>query len=207
MAYVFLFFYYCIRAIAEAIDSVYLRIKKMVTEETRVNGFSVKEDVFYRGHAWISREDGKIRVGVDDFAQKILGHIYKVKFPPKGYEVKSGNPACIFSCDRGRAQMVTPIPGVIVDVNEKLSRDGSSVKKDPYGRGWLFVIKPAEEIKGLLNGRQIKNWLQEEVEKLHTMLESQLGYTMTDGGSLVQDAHLKLSQDQWSSLVKRVLSN
>jgi glycine cleavage system H protein len=206
MAYVFLFFYYCIRTIVEAIDSLYLKVKKILIEETRVFGFAVRDDVFYRGHAWISREDGKIRVGVDDFAQKILGHIYKVKFPPKGYEVKAGNPACIFSCDRGRAPMITPIPGVIVDVNEKLARDGSSVKKDPYGRGWLFVIKPAEELKGILKGEQVKIWLQGEIDKLHTMLESQLGYTMTDGGSLVHDAHLKLSADQWSSLVKSVLS-
>jgi hypothetical protein len=102
--------------------------------------------------------------------------------------------------------MITPIPGVIVDVNEKLARDGSSVKKDPYGRGWLFVIKPAEELKGILKGEQVKIWLQGEIDKLHTMLESQLGYTMTDGGSLVHDAHLKLSADQWSRLVKNVLS-
>jgi glycine cleavage system H lipoate-binding protein len=206
MAYVFLFFYYCIRAIAEAIDTLYLKVKLMITDGPKVKGFSVRDDVYYRGHTWIFREDGKIRVGVDDFAQKILGHIYKVKFPPKGYEVKKGNPACVFSCDRGRAQMITPIPGVIEKVNERLTRDGSSVKRDPYGRGWLFVLKPAEELKGLLKGYQVKEWLQGEVEKLHTLLEGQLGYTMTDGGKLVHDAHQKLSADQWSRLVKSVLS-
>jgi glycine cleavage system H protein len=206
MAYVFLFIYYCIRGIAEAIDTFYLKAKTAIVAGTKVRGFSVRDGIFYRGHTWISREDGKLRIGVDDFAQKILGHIYKVKFPPKGYEVKAGNPACIFSCDRGRAPMITPIPGVIVDVNERLTRDGSSVKKDPYGRGWLFVIKPAEELKGLLKGEQVKEWLQREVDRLHTVLEGQLGYTMTDGGKLVHDAHMKLSADQWSNLVKGILS-
>lgn len=206
MAYVFLFFYYLYRLIVETLDSIYLTFKKLLTEKTRVHGFIIKDDLFYRGHAWISCENDKIRVGIDDFAQKILGHIYKVKFPPKGYEVKAGNPACIFSCDRGRAKLTTPVSGVILDVNERLSRDGTPLKKDPYGRGWLFVLKPAEEVKGLLKGEQVKKWLREEVDKLHTFLESQLGYTMTDGGSLIRDAHLKLTSEQWASLVKEVLS-
>jgi len=206
MAYVFLFIYYTIMTVVEAIDTVYLKAKILLTEGPKVRGFRIRDDVYYRGHTWISREGGKIRVGVDDFAQRLLGKIHKVKFPPKGYEVKSGNPACIFSCDRGRAQMITPIPGVIEKTNERLTRDGSSLKRDPYGRGWLFVIKPAEELKGLLKGEQVREWLQGEVDRLHTVLESQLGYTMTDGGKLVRDAHLKLDEDQWSTLVKSVLS-
>ena len=206
MAYVFLFIYYTIMTVVEAIDTIYLKAKIRLTEGPKVRGFRIRDDVYYRGHTWISREDGKIRVGVDDFAQRLLGKIYKVKFPPKGYEVKSGNPACVFSCDRGRAPMITPIPGVIEKTNERLTRDGSSLRRDPYGRGWLFVIKPAEELRGLLKGEQVREWLQGEVDRLHTFLESQLGYTMTDGGNLVRDAHLKLSEDQWSTLVKSVLS-
>ncbi|HDI11551.1 MAG TPA: glycine cleavage system protein GcvH [Candidatus Acetothermia bacterium] len=106
-----------------------------------------KELLYTKSHEWVKREDGTVRVGITDYAQKKLGDVVYVEFPQVGTKVKKGEAVVTVESVKAAESVYAPVSGEVVEVNEALSSSPGTVNRDPYGEGWLFVLKmddPAE---------------------------------------------------------------
>ena len=124
-----------------------------------VFGFQVPIENYYlhRGHAWAALEgDDRVRVGLDDFSQKLLGPADEVRLPEIG-KVYYQDHLCMALFRQGKkASFEAPVDGAIEAINPKVRQNPSLIHDDPYGEGWLFMVKPINlrrNLENLLYGR------------------------------------------------------
>ena len=162
---------------------------------------------FDRRHTWLRRVSADtVRVGLDDFAQRLLGRIEGVDFSSTG-DVRRGEIAWGIKSRMGNARLVSPVDGSITRVNEQLAKDSSLLNTDPYDKGWVLELRPfnlEESLKELMKGDTAKDWLAEEIDRLSHRIESDIGVTVADGGTLIQTVD-KLDKREWENLVKDFL--
>jgi len=183
-------------------------------EAITVQGFLLNDTVYYhRGHLWLQRVNGKVRLGLDDFGQWLLGDIEKITFSCRKGRVERNQPLLRLSCSHGTAEIASPLSGTVMDANEGVHRDTSLISTDPYGEGWLVELRLAkgeldrleqrdEEFVSALDARR---WLENEVDRLHGVLETEIGITMSDGGQLIDTLRDVVTQKQWGILIKTFL--
>ncbi|MGO9560455.1 MAG: glycine cleavage system protein GcvH [Acidimicrobiales bacterium] len=115
---------------------------------------NVPEELRYTSdHEWARSEDGKLRVGITDFAQDALGDVVFVELPATGSVVEKGGPLGEVESTKSVSQIYAPVSGTIVEVNATLADAPEQVNAEPYGLGWLVVIDPsdASEVDSLLD--------------------------------------------------------
>ena len=93
-------------------------------------------------HEWARAEDGKVRVGITDYAQDALGDVVYVALPAPGVEVEAGGPLGEVESTKSVSDIYAPVTGTVVEVNTALADVPGRVNDDPYGDGWLCVIEP-----------------------------------------------------------------
>lgn len=106
---------------------------------------NIPEDLLYaENHEWVRREDdGTIRVGITDFAQDALGDVVFVDLPEVGRDLGSGEPFGEIESTKSVSDIYSPTNGEVVAVNEELEDTPELVNQDPYGDGWMILIRPA----------------------------------------------------------------
>jgi glycine cleavage system H protein len=185
----------------------WLRARQLGLEE--VKGLVLAEARYYSpGHTWLAmRWSGRLRVGLDDLAQRLLPGATEIHLPRVGTEIAAGSPAVTISCGERMATVPAPVAGRVVAVNEAVACDPNLVHAAPYGRGWLFAIQPATASfkRNLRTGRVARVWFEEEEERLAQFLEGELGLAAADGGELVFPAPALLSNEKWHALVDAFL--
>jgi len=183
-----------------------------------IRGYTVPSTLFYHPrHSWARIEEGgRVRVGLDDFGQKLAGRFYSVLLPAPGTEVgpERGNWRIVHSA--GETVLTAPVRGIVEERNTRLSQLPSLVNRDPYGSGAAFVVKPLDlvgDLKGLYYGRQVERWCENEVEVLHSellkLMEKHapvLGQTLQDGGVHIADLSAELGAPELQRLIDRFLS-
>ncbi|MBC8323719.1 MAG: glycine cleavage system protein GcvH [Candidatus Marinimicrobia bacterium] len=92
-------------------------------------------------HEWVNIEDGVATIGITDFAQGELGDIVFVEFPEVGDSFDIADTFGTIEAVKTVADLFMPLSGEIVEINEELDADPSTVNSDPYGDGWLVKIK------------------------------------------------------------------
>jgi glycine cleavage system H protein len=115
---------------------------------------SVPDDLRYSAdHEWARVEDGLVRIGITDYAQDALGDVVFVQVPTIGTEVKAGERFSEVESTKSVSDIYAPITGTIVEVNTELADEPQRVNEDPYGEGWLCVLRPADlaELDALLD--------------------------------------------------------
>jgi glycine cleavage system H protein len=107
---------------------------------------------YTKEHEWARLEAGKVRVGITDFAQKELHEIVMVELPAVGAKVKAAQKFGTVDSVKATSDIFAPVAGEVVEVNGKLEEAPELANKDPYGQGWMIVIKPAnvKELDALL---------------------------------------------------------
>lgn len=101
---------------------------------------------YAKSHEWVRRdEDGHYTVGITEHAQELLGDMVYVELPEKGSEVAAGDEAGVVESVKAASDIYSPITGEVIAINEKLADNPEKVNKDPYGTGWLFRVKAADE--------------------------------------------------------------
>lgn len=114
----------------------------------------VPSDLKYtESHEWIRFEGETGVVGITDFAQDSLGDIVFLELPKPGTSFQQGETIGVVESVKTVSDILSPVSGVITEVNSDLEAKPETVNKDPYGAGWLFKIKLANsgEISSLLN--------------------------------------------------------
>lgn len=161
---------------------------------------------FHQGHSWAMPEgNNMVRVGIDDFAQKLVGKIDAIKFPPVGSAVTQGEKAWSLLVGSKSIEMLSPVDGKIVGINERLLNSPESISKDPYGQSWLMKVevpKMTSNLKNLLSGRLARKWMEEVRENLLARMNYNLGAVSQDGGVPVDGIARNLDREKWDEIVK-----
>jgi glycine cleavage system H lipoate-binding protein len=170
-----------------------------------VEWFRMAGDVaFHPGHAWARVEaPGSLTVGLDDFAQKLVGPFKSVELPPVGTRLAEGQAAWRLHADGSSVQMLSPVDGVVTAVNPRVVESPSLVNRDPFGRGWLLRVESPRfdpVRRGLMNGRTARHWLEEATEQLRMKLSPELGVVMQDGGTPVDGIAHAIDPERWDRI-------
>jgi glycine cleavage system H protein len=96
---------------------------------------------YTENHEWIDVTDGKLKLGITDFAQDALGDVVFVDLPEIGDETIAGEPFAEIESTKSVADVYAPISGTVVAVNEALADSPEIINSDPYGDGWFAVIE------------------------------------------------------------------
>ncbi|HEY6474012.1 MAG TPA: glycine cleavage system protein GcvH [Acidimicrobiales bacterium] len=95
-------------------------------------------------HEWARLEDGKLRVGITDYAQDALGDVVFVQLPEPGTSLDAGQSFSEVESTKSVSDVYAPLAGRVVEVNTELADAPQRLNEDPYGDGWLCVIEPAD---------------------------------------------------------------
>ena len=114
---------------------------------------SVPDNLNYtEEHEWLKvQKDGQARVGITDYAQDSLSDVVFVELPEVGEQFTRGDVMAVAESVKAASDIYAPISGKIVSVNEKLEESPELVNESPYEFGWMVLIKPEGEVKGLLD--------------------------------------------------------
>jgi glycine cleavage system H lipoate-binding protein len=179
-------------------------------EIQRFKGFEFPMDYFFHdGHSWASLESGGyFRVGMDDFALKLLGQAEKFDLPLTGKELNHEKIGWGLTRDEKQAEVLSPVDGVIVEVNNRVRENPELVNQAPYEQGWLFMVRPPDIKKNarrLIEDTNTMNWMSEEITRLEKMIEEVAGPLAADGGHLADDIYGHLPDLGWKRLTKSFL--
>ena len=113
---------------------------------------NVPDDLLYtESHEWIKSEGDNIRVGITDHAQAELTDIVYVELPKKDRQVNAKEAIAVVESVKAASDIYAPVKGTVVDANQELSSNPALINTDPFGKGWIFVLKidNADDLKQL----------------------------------------------------------
>jgi glycine cleavage system H protein len=101
---------------------------------------------YTKSHEWVRREDdGTVTIGITDHAQDLLGDLVFVETPEPGSSYAVGDDCAVVESVKAASDVYSPLSGEIVGANEALADAPESINSDPYGEGWIFKMKLADE--------------------------------------------------------------
>ena len=128
----------------------------------KVGAYEVPEGLYYsKDFEWIKIEGDKVRMGVTDYAQKSLREIVYAELPSAGGEVKQGEPYGTVESVKAVSDLIAAVSGTIEEVNDEAQSKPELLNEDPYGKGWLVVVKPANlqaELANLMDFNAAVEW-------------------------------------------------
>lgn len=162
------------------------------------------------GHAWVRLEgDGGVRVGMDDFARRVLGPVDRIEAPLLGKTVIQNQPAFRVFRNGKAADFTAPVGGVVTDINPELREVGGAAHEDPYASGWVVRLHSdtlRQDIQGLMIGDESREFLNKEVDRLFQVIEETTGPLAADGGTLGDDIFGNLPEIGWERLNREFFS-
>lgn len=186
------------------------RVRHHALGLSKVSGLLWRSGVYYApGHAWLQwKGTGRLRVGLDDLAQHLLARVSEVTLPAVGQMLRVGEAAARVRCGQRMAVIPAPVSGQVVAINRRLVRNPSLLHNDPYARGWLYAVAPADAGHSRLPyGEPSRAWFSGEALRFSQFIEHQLGLAAADGGELVAPGPSLLSEEQWDEMNRSFLGS
>ena len=173
-----------------------------------VAGVALPEALAYHpGHSWaFDAGNGRIRIGLDEFAASLLGRIKSFQIPPRGRWFRQGEKGWTIVAEQGEADMLAPAEGEIVAINDKTLQNPENAARDPYGSGWLLeIFSPDAQVsfRNLLSGALARRWMEESVAELRRALAPAALVTALDGGRIAPEVGTELPPEKWRELTRR----
>lgn len=114
---------------------------------------------YSRTHEWVRQDDDVWTVGITHHAQTMLGDLVYVELPEPESNVENGHECAVVESVKAAADVYSPVSGEVIEINELLLENPQLINEDPYGKGWLFRVKPfesdaAQDIEKLLTADQ-----------------------------------------------------
>ena len=157
------------------------------------------------GHTWLEvKPSGAAMIGLDGFAQKLIGRIDDVVLPEVGKEINRGDVLFAVKQDNHRAAFASPIDGQVIMVDRELPWHPEMIQSNPYREGWVCSVKPknlSQNLKHLFAADEAKAWLRNEAQRFQEFFAAQaldnmqLGQVLQDGGQLAGGV-LEFADDQ-----------
>ena len=164
---------------------------------------------FGKTHSWaFMKKNGSVKIGIDDFLQRITGTITRVELKHVGETIKKGELLMSIIRKGKLLNIYSPISGTITEVNENLEYNSSLLNSSPYSEGWVYLIEPLNwglEIQYLLIAEKYKEALKDEFARLKDFFTSLIKansldfayVTMQDGGELTDNPLAELEPEVW----------
>jgi glycine cleavage system H lipoate-binding protein len=175
--------------------------------QSLVGGFAVPENLrFHPGHTWaLSESPNLVRIGMDDFASKLAGKLERITLPQRDRWVRQGQKIWTLHRDGIAVDMVSPIEGSIVAINDAAANNPELARTDPYGEGWLVAVQSPDaktNFKNLLTGSLARWWTEESASRLQRRIPVALGALAQDGGVAIVSLGDEMPDREWSALAK-----
>jgi glycine cleavage system H protein len=119
---------------------------------------------YHSEHDWARIEGGEATLGITWFAQDALGELVHYEPPEEGAEIAKGSSYGEVESVKAVSDLIAPLSGVIVEINQKVVAEPETVNEDPYGEGWLVRIRlsDASETGDLMNAGAYKSFVAEQ---------------------------------------------
>lgn len=176
--------------------------------------FRLPAGLFYHsGHTWAHLTPaGDAEIGIDDFAQGIIGKIDRIDLPRPGERLRQGEKAFTVEQGKKKIDFVSPIDGIVSSVNDDLNADTGRLKKDPYRSSWLLSAMPTnipQNLRKLRIAGDAAAWLERELMvflefiTLHRATPQEVGVTMQDGGYCIEGVMESIDGELLQLLVRK----
>jgi len=176
-----------------------------------IKGFRLPQGYYlHPGHCWVKiEEESTVRIGLDDFALRLLGPLDRIEAPLMGKEVRRNRADICLNRGAHAADVLSPVSGIVTDINPELREKGSLANKAPYSEGWVMRLHSTnlrDDISQLMIGGQAGDYLDHEIERLYQVIEEEAGPLAADGGYLGDDIFGNLPQVDWQKLTRLFLA-
>jgi len=129
-----------------------------------VEGRDVPGDLKYtKEHEWLRVEKGLCRIGITDYAQNSLHEVVYADLPQVARKLAQNESFGTVESVKAVSEVYCPVSGEVVEVNQKLSDAPELVNQQPYGNGWLILVKPSnleEELRSLMSANEYEEFLK-----------------------------------------------
>ena len=120
---------------------------------------TIPDDLLYtESHEWIKREGENVRVGITDHAQTELTDVVYVELPKPERQVNAKEPIAVVESVKAASDIYAPVKGAVVEANKALEADPGLINREPYGQGWIFLLKMenSDDLKNLKDASAYK---------------------------------------------------
>jgi glycine cleavage system H protein len=179
----------------------------------------IPQGIFYsKNHTWTYLEkSGVAKVGLDDLLLHITGSVKIQQMINSGENIKKGDKLAEIDQNGKSLSIFSPISGKVLDSNHILNVDHELLNQDPYGKGWLFEIKPTNwvvEIPACFLAEEATDWFKKELDRYKDFLavnmskySSETSFaTLQDGGELIDNSLAELPEEMWTDFQKEFLN-
>jgi len=175
-----------------------------------IKGFKMPQGYyFHHGHTWMKVEEGStVRVGIDEFALRLLGPFDRIESPLLGKEVARDRADITMSRGGRQAGVLSPVSGVVTAINPKLREKGTLASEDAYSEGWVMNVHSTDlrrDLKNLMINNETEDFMEEQVDSLYQLIEEVAGPLSTDGGDLGNDIYGNMPGLGWERLTRLFL--
>jgi len=200
------------------VASAIRRARPAVVDDFRI----VQGRYYHPRHLWLEPLSSDVRIGFDDFAQRLVGRVLEVKpVREPGTRAQAGDILVELLLPNERTvSVLAPFSGQVVSFNEDLMLDPTLLHKAPYSRGWICEIAPsaghAELAKlpfsqvaipylRLVRAEPVAAWMAGEAAKLKSLLSGRLPDTFAEGDMLRANLPEMLSREDWQTVTRAFL--
>jgi len=200
--------YHC--AFDQMLDEMDLSVEMDAPHCRAVAGVRMADGYYYHfGHSWARFEHGgRVRVGCDDFAQRVFGDLRPAELPPLGERVVQGQVGWSLSREGEHAAFLAPVTGRVLAVNHRLWDHPEMMREAPYRHGWMFIVEPdnpKRNLKELYFGKEADHWIEREQHDLLHLVDPSYDRLAATGGELLRDVHGRFPGIGWNRLTARFL--
>ncbi|MFC1500450.1 glycine cleavage system protein H [Candidatus Zixiibacteriota bacterium] len=174
--------------------------------------FSMAAQRYYHpGHSWLLPESiDTVTIGIDDFAQKLIGEAGELSLPEPGTRLHQGEKGWSLGVGTQQIEFLSPVGGEVIARNERVVEDPALINRDPYGDGWLLKVKTTKlkpNLMGLLFGQLAERWMEMTEGCLRRRVAGDLGLVLQDGGTPVPGIarNLHEGEEDWHYMVREYL--
>jgi glycine cleavage system H protein len=121
---------------------------------------NVPENLLYtETHEWIRREGENVRVGITDHAQSELTDVVYVELPKNDRQASAREAIAVVESVKAASDIYAPVKGTVVEVNKALEADPGLINREPFGQGWIFLLKidNPDDLKQLKNAADYRS--------------------------------------------------
>jgi CheY-like chemotaxis protein len=163
------------------------------------------------GHCWASlSDDGTARIGLDDFASKLLGRIESIELPETGTTVSAGDPLFSAVQNGRRVRFKSPLSGKVTKINASLADDAGRLADMSYGTNWLCIVEGSnldDEVPLLKIGKSAVKLLQDDIDRLREILKKTEDGEPTGPAFLYIGALENLDDARWETATRELFGN
>jgi glycine cleavage system H lipoate-binding protein len=175
-------------------------------------GFAIPQGyAFHPGHTWVLREKGDdARIGLDRFAADLAGKIDRIEVADLSRWIRQGQPLVTVHSGETSFDLLSPVEGVIMAVNDDVVKNPSLATADPYKDGWIAMLRSPDlktNTRNLLQGPMVAPWMHYSMSRLKEACASINPALAQDGGSLLSDVLPRLEPKLRLKLIKEFFLN